>query len=172
MGPKPETVTNLCRDLQQTVGNRATGALLRSHEQVGPVVLQRKSQAADLAASEGDALTKSLVAMSDTDLIDTLFDPAFAKRHPLAAVVASLRAQGPSGAKGVAAARAAAGPYDEDFYYSLGLLDGGYRTQLWNRLAKDKPKVANPTARTGRTKIEYSDRQVAESVSCGEAESA
>ena len=29
------------------------------------------------------------------------------------------------------------------------MLDAGFRTQLWNRLAKDKPKVANPTARTG-----------------------
>ena len=126
-------------DLQRTIGNRGTAALL-----------QRVSQAKELSKEKDAAKTAtSLVGLSVPDLLDTVFDPAFAKGNPSAPIIVALRTQGPAGAPAVAAMRAGSGPYDENFYYSLGLLEPVFRGQLWDHLAKSKPKVANPTARSG-----------------------
>jgi hypothetical protein len=125
--------------LQRAAGNRAFAR-----------VLQRASQATALKSATDDTERASqLAGMAPVDMADTVLDPAakvVVASAGLHAAVDALPAPGGPGVK--AALRAATGPWDEPFYYSLGLLEEGTRNAIWDALKRTHPQLATATARS------------------------
>jgi hypothetical protein len=125
--------------LQRSIGNKRVGLLL-----------QRASQASTITGlGSPKERAEALAKCSVDDLLDTVFDPAFTKTAGAADLTAAIGALPEADRRRTSlAVRSATGPYDEPFYYEFGLLDGPTRDAMWNRLQKQKPTIANPTARS------------------------
>jgi hypothetical protein len=125
--------------LQRSIGNRGVGLLL-----------QRASQASTITKlATPKERAEALARCSVNDLLDTVFDAAFAKEGRAGDLAASIAVlPDPDRRRTSLALRSANGPYDEPFYYEFGLLDGATRDAIWERLQKQKPGIANPTARS------------------------